>query len=72
MSGQNLQLAKRVPGLLREYPERRFKARELAQIIRERFPDASLAKLKRSEALQTEDRLLRQILAKIGARRPQM
>ena len=72
MSGPTLQLVKRVPELLREQPERRFKARELAQLIRERFPDACQAKLERSAALQTEEQLLQQIVAEIGAQRPQM
>ena len=72
MSGPTLQLVKRVPELLREQPERRFKARELAQLIRERFPDECRAKLERSAALQTEDQLLQQIVAEIGAQRPQM
>lgn len=72
MSGPTLQLVKRVPELLREHPERRFKARELAQLIRERYPEACQVKLERSAALQTEEQLLQQIVAEIGAQRPQM
>ena len=72
MSGPPLQLLRRVPELLREQPERRFKARELARLIYERFPNECRSKLERSAVLHNEDQLLQQIVAEIGAQRPQM
>ncbi|WP_108893483.1 COG2958 family protein [Palleronia abyssalis] len=67
-----LKLAKRIPEILREQPDHRFKARELAQLIRERHPDACEAKLHNSPSLSTERDLLQQIVAEIGSQRPAM
>ncbi|MEO1949635.1 HrgA protein [Thioclava sp.] len=72
MSDPTLQLAKRIPQLLQEHPEHRFKARELAELLLRRFPEACAAKLARSSALETEDQLVQQIVAEIGAQRPQI
>lgn len=72
MSDPTLQLAKRIPELLREHPEHRFKARELAELLLRRFPKACAAKLARSTALETEDQLVQQIVAEIGAQRRQI
>lgn len=58
--------------LLQEYAEHRFKARELAELLLRRFPEACAAKLTRSSALETEDQIIQQIVAEIGAQRLQL
>lgn len=55
---------------LRENPGQKFKAREIAQWIIRTYPDATSEKLRRSTALQTDDDLLQQLVAEIGANRP--
>ncbi|MEO1178927.1 MAG: HrgA protein [Pseudomonadota bacterium] len=60
--------------LLKESPGKRFTARELATQIMERFPNDVEEKRKRSRAvkisLESDDAMLQQIVAEIGAQRP--
>lgn len=72
MSSESLQLLKRVPEVLREHPERRFKAKELANLIFEKFPNECYAKLERSKSLTNEAQLLQQIAAEIGSLKPKI
>ncbi|WP_102961537.1 COG2958 family protein [Mangrovicella endophytica] len=70
MSGPTLQLTKTVPEILKEFPDRRLKARELAELIFERFPDVCEAKKAKSAALHSDADLIQQIVAEISALRP--
>ena len=72
MPKQTLNLRERVPALLREHPEQRFTAKEIARIVRERYPDECAIKLETSAAIDTEAELLQQITAEIGGTRPIM
>jgi hypothetical protein len=62
-----------VPEILKEHPETRFTARELAQAIMQRHPDAVEDKRQRSRAqkvpLETHTAMIQQIVAEIGAQR---
>lgn len=49
MSSPSLQLSKTVPELLKERPEQRLKAREIAVLIFERYPEACEAKKAKSQ-----------------------
>ncbi|MEN3793923.1 HrgA protein [Fulvimarina sp. MAC3] len=72
MPAPTLQLTKTVPRLLREKPQQRFKARELALMIFEQYPEACRAKMEKSAALKNDDDLIQQIVAEIGAQRPKI
>lgn len=65
-----MKLNQAVTQCLRERPGHKMKAREIAQWIAETFPDAAAEKLRRSAVLRTEDDLLQQLVAEIGANRP--
>lgn len=69
MSSPSLQLSKTVPELLRGRPEQRLKAREIAVLIFERYPEACAAKKAKSPALETDADLIQQIVAEIGSQR---
>ncbi|MFY0733736.1 COG2958 family protein [Aurantimonas sp. NFXS3] len=72
MPAPTLQLSKTVPQLLQEKPQQRFKARELALMIFERYPEACRTKMEKSAALKNDDDLIQQIVAEIGAQRPKI
>src|SRR5690606_30661896 len=64
-------LRKRVAELLSANPGKRYKARDIAVWITETYPEASAAKLEKSASLHNHTQLLNQIVAEIGANRPQ-
>jgi len=64
-------LRKRVVELLSANPGKRYKARDIAVWITETYPEASAAKLEKSASLHNHTQLLNQIVAEIGANRPQ-
>ncbi len=72
MAGRSINLLQTVPSLLREQPDKRFTARDIALAIYDKFPDACNAKLARSSALTDKDDLIQQIVAEIGSQRPRM
>lgn len=69
MTSPSLQLSKTVPELLKDRPEQRLKAREIAVLIFDRYPEACAAKKAKSPALETDADLIQQIVAEIGSQR---
>ena len=71
-----LNLVKTVAELLRQKPEQKFTAREIANWIYATHPDECRQKQQRSKAtvipLDSEAALLQQIVAEIGAQRPHL
>lgn len=67
-----LKLREKVTRFLKEHPEEKFTAREIAAWVFETYPEACRAKLKRSDSLASEDDLLQQLVAEIGSVRPSM
>lgn len=65
-----MNLRERTFELLKSAPDKRFKAREIAEWIHHTYPSETHEKLKRSSFLQNEVGLLNQIVAEIGANRP--
>ena len=65
-----LVLRKRVVEFLSSHPDERFTAREIARWICENYPQEAAAKLAASASLQTQNELLNQLVAEIGANRP--
>lgn len=65
-----MNLRERVLELLKSQPEQRFKAREIADWIHRTYPAETLDKMKRSSFLETENALISQLVAEIGANRP--
>ncbi len=70
MSGPKLKLADKVTCFLKERPEEKFTAREIAAWICTNYPEACEAKKARSDNLDSDNALLNQIVAEIGANRP--
>ncbi|MBB3974115.1 COG2958 family protein [Hansschlegelia beijingensis] len=70
MAAPSLQLSKTVPELLRDRPEQRLDARELALLVFETNPEACHAKREKSAWMQSHDDLIQQIVREIGAQRP--
>jgi hypothetical protein len=70
---ENFSITKFVPAILKERPEQRLIAREIANLIMQKYPDACEDKRKRSRAsiipLDRDDALLNQIVSEIGAQR---
>lgn len=66
-----MSLKDRVFALLKDNAERRFDAREIALWVHANFPEESAKKLERSTILRSEADLLQQLVAEIGATRPQ-
>lgn len=64
-----LNLATIVPDYLRQHPEQRFTAREIAVWIVENLPAECAEKRARSSRLDSEDALLQQLTDEIGSRR---
>lgn len=56
---------------LRLSPDNRFSARQIANWIHANYPNETGEKLRRSSALRTEADLVQQLVAEIGANRPQ-
>lgn len=65
-----MKLRERVFELLKNQPEKRFKAREIAQWLHSTYPEETTAKLANSSFLKNEAELVTQIVAEIGANRP--
>lgn len=63
-------LRRRVVELLSANPEKRYKARDIAIWITETYPEASAVKMKKSVSLENHSQLLNQVVAEIGANRP--
>jgi len=57
---------------LREHPEQRFTAREIARWMMTAFPAECQEKKAKSAAIDSDDALLQQIVAEIGSNRPGM
>ena len=66
-----LNLKSRVVELLSANPEKRFKARDIAIWVVESYPEAAAAKMEKSGFIESHAQLLNQIVAEIGANRPQ-
>lgn len=56
--------------MLEASPDRRFKAREIAEWVHENYPAETREKIRRSSRIHTEAELLNQLVAEIGANRP--
>ena len=65
-----LRLRERVFQLLQEHPEKRFRAREIAEWVHSTFPDNTAQKIEHSTFLTDESSLLNQLVAEIGSNRP--
>lgn len=57
---------------LRGQPDVRLKARDIALWVYQRYPEECAAKLERSAALSSQADLIQQLVAEIGAQRPQI
>jgi len=62
-----LNLANAVIGYLRERPEEKYTARQIAEWVFATYPEQCQAKKARSKSLQTDADLLQQLVAEIGA-----
>ncbi|WP_371396742.1 HrgA protein [Fretibacter rubidus] len=62
-----LDLKKKVWDILSQLPDTEMTAREISSAIRNQFPDETSAKLARSKSVNTEEELLTQLVAEIGA-----
>ena len=67
-----LKLSERVIECLAANPDKRFTAREIAEWVLEKYPKECQAKMQRSDYLNDNDGLLRQITAEVGASRPRI
>ena len=72
----SLDLVNTVFNCLQQQPEKKFKAREIAEWIFKTYPDKCRQKQKRSTAtinpLNTNEALIKQIVSEIGSQRPHM
>ncbi|RWI30847.1 MAG: HrgA protein [Mesorhizobium sp.] len=66
-----LDLKRRVVELLSANPEKRFKARDVAIWVTEKYPEAAAAKMQKSGFIENQAQLLNQIVAEIASNRPQ-
>lgn len=64
-----LKLSKTVPTFLKESPEQKFTAREIAKAIVEKYPVEADKKIKESKFIKTKNQLLTQVVAEIGRAR---
>lgn len=73
---EKFSIGKFVPDFLKEHPDERFKAREIAEWIMENHSAAVEAKRQNSKAsklpLDTDAAMIQQIVAEIGAQRPSL
>lgn len=67
-----LNLTQTVLSYLRDYPNQKFTAREIAVWIFETYPDLCREKKQNSLALNTDAELLQQLVAEIGSQRPRI
>lgn len=67
-----LKLNKAVAECLKARPDERLKARAIAEYVRQAYPAECQAKLDRSSSLSSQADLLQQLVAEIGAQRPQL
>ncbi len=65
-----MKLNQAVVQCLKGHVGQKLKAREIAEWIVRTYPDATAEKLRRSAVLRTQDMLLNQLVAEIGANRP--
>ncbi|OED39018.1 HrgA protein [Chromatiales bacterium (ex Bugula neritina AB1)] len=65
-------LAQTVLSYLRDYPNQKFTAREIATWICKAYPDLCQEKKHNSQALNTDADLLQQLVAEIGSQRPRL
>ena len=65
-----LNLNKTVADFLHDRPEQKFRARQLAQWIFENFPTECQEKKAKSRFINSDDQLVQQLVAEIGAQRP--
>ncbi len=67
-----LNLAQAVLSYLRDFPNQKFTAREIAAWIFETYPDLCQEKKQTSQTLNTDAELLQQLAAEIGSQRPRL
>lgn len=67
-----LNLRQALIGYLRDRPEQKFTARQIAEWIFETFPDECKAKKASSQYVNTDAELMQQLVAEIGSQRPRL
>lgn len=67
-----LNLRQALIGYLRDRPEQKFTARQIAEWIFETFPDECQAKKASSQYVNTDAELMQQLVAEIGSQRPRL
>lgn len=67
-----LNLRQALIGYLRDRPEKKFTARQIAEWIFETFPDECQAKKASSQYVNTDAELMQQLVAEIGSQRPRL
>lgn len=67
-----LNLAKAVLGYLKERPEEKLTARQIAEWIFVTFPDECQAKKQSSQYVSTDTELVQQLVAEISSQRPRL
>lgn len=65
-----LELRKRVVELLSANPDKKFKARDIAEWVCRTYPEEADQKLEESVSIETRTQLLNQLVAEIGSNRP--
>ena len=67
-----LNLAKVVLGYLKDRPDEKLTARQIAEWIFTTFPDECQAKKQSSQYVSTDAELVQQLVAEIGSQRPRL
>lgn len=67
-----LNLRQAVIGFLREHPDQKFTARQIAEWLFSRFPEECQAKKRSSQYLSTDAELVQQLAAEISSQRPRL
>lgn len=67
-----LSLSKTVSDFLRQHPEQKFKARQIAQWVFANFPAECQEKKENSKSISSDDALVQQLGAEIGSQRPKL
>lgn len=65
------ELRSKVVELLSAHPEKRFRARDIAEWIFETYPEEASQKMARSGRFENRGQFISQLVAEIGASRPQ-
>lgn len=65
-----LKLREKVTRFLKEHPEEKFTAREIASWVFETYPEACRAKKESSDYLDSDEQLMNQLVAEISSNRP--